>query len=655
MRKASPILLVVLIVLTVGGIFWTQDLKQANKETIFLTAESQREYLAFKEDFNIRSLVVGKLDSYNRETTLAVLQEKCGEVCEVVDKTSLPPNDRIKLQQGNEEAIILIQKEESSETEFKRTLKVILETDSGKIMDFSGVPYTNILLDEYSKKVKTVIFPSLFAGVFILLLLYLRSLKYAVVVFLPGLMAASLSLASTKLFLGKSNLITSIIPLLLFVIQMSLVLHIHFTGRELKSLMKGLIDKKEPIFLMVFTTFIGFGSLYFSELQAISHFGVMTAFLLLGTTLFSCLWLYLLALSFEKWWDQEAAQARFPLQENLKNYWSLKVIGLFSLVVLTLGSYSLTKITVVTDATQYFPSKTKIREKMITLSEKFLGSPLVEIIVPYTEGENTFNNLEKIFKKEKILANELPGLTLSSNQLVLIGNEAYTGEEKLPSNKFAYFAIRSKIPQALIEGYPLDSDEVEGYRLTYLGAPMNVDKYENLLETIKKVFGDKIHFNGLYYHLMMAQKKMIGTLFKSFFLSLVLISLIAFLYFKKIKLFFIFMAVNILPVFASFPLLWLFDLSFNIATVMVYSISLGLVVDSSFHIIHTMNDKSKDREFLVKSVLQPIVGASALLSVCFFFFSLIDFLPIREFGLSLGIVILIGMLLDLKALPSLYS
>lgn len=655
MRKFSPILLVVLIALTVGGIIWTQDLEQGNKETIFLTAESQREYQSFKESFNIRSLVVGKLDSPAREATLDVLQEKCGNVCEVVDKTSLPPNDRIKLHQGNEEALILIQREEASELDFKRALKEILDTDSGKAMDFSGVPYTNILLDEYSKKVKTVIFPSLFAGVFILLLLYLRSLKYAVVVFLPGLMATSLSLASTKLFLGKSNLITSIIPLLLFIIQMSLVLHIHFTGRELKSLMKGLVDKKEPVFLMVFTTFIGFGSLYFSELQAISHFGVMTAFLLLGTTLFSCLWLYLLALGFEKWWGQEAGQQTFPLQENLKHFWSLKVIGLFSLVVLSLGSFSLTKISIITDATQYFPPETKIREKMITLSEKFLGSPLVEIIIPYTEGEDAFKNLEKIFEKEKILTKELPGLILSSNQLVLLGNEAYTGEEKLPTNNFAYFAIRSKIPQALKEGYPLDSDEVEGYRLTYLGAPMNVDEYENVLGTIKKVFGEKTHFNGLYYHLMKAQKKMVGTLFKSFFLSLVLISLIAFLYFKKIKLFFVFMAVNILPVFASFPLLWLFELSFNIATVMTYSISLGLIVDSSFHIIHAMNDESKDREFLVKSVLQPVVGASVLLSVCFFFFALIDFLPIKEFGLSLGIVILIGMLLDLKVLPSLYS
>ena len=35
----------------------------------------------------------------------------------------------------------------------------------------------------------------------------------------------------------------------------------------------------------------------------------------------------------------------------------------------------------------------------------------------------------------------------------------------------------------------------------------------------------------------------------------------------------------------------IFNLSFNIATVMTYSISLGLIVDSSFHIIEALKEK----------------------------------------------------------------
>ncbi len=648
----SPFFLLLLIGLTIFGVVWTQSLKQLNKETIFLTAKGQEKYRSFKSDFNIRSLVIGKISSVNAQAIYPLIKKECGEVCEVLDKSSLPVNDTIRLVKGEEEAFILIQNEETSDSQFKLVLKNIIESKEGSLIDFSGVPYTNILLDKYSKKIKSVIFPSLFGGVFLLLLIYLRSLLFAVVVFFPGLMAASFSLVSTKAFLGTSNLITSIIPLLLFVIQMSLVLHIHYTAIELKSLPLAIKDKKEPVFLMVFTTFIGFGSLYFSELEAISDFGIMTAFLLIASTLLSYGWIILLSFSFHRRWEQYVEGKTFPFQKYLQSFWSIKTIMFFSFFSFVIGSIALRRVPIITDATQYFPLETKIREKMISLSENFIGSPLVEILLPSIDEDSPYEKLKELNEIENELKKELPGLILSSNQLVLIGNEAYSGEKTFPSNKFSYFTLRSQIPLTLKEGYPIDQES--GYRLTYLGAPLNVDQYEVVLDKIKKVTEGKVQFNGLYYHLMEAQKKMIGTLFKSFFLSLILISLIAFIYFKKLKLFFIFIIVNVIPVFASFPIMYIFGLSFNIATVMTYSISLGLVVDSSFHIIHTLNDPNRDRDFLVKSVLRPIVGASFLLSFCFFLFAVIDFLPIREFGISLGIVILLGMVLDLKVLPSLY-
>ena len=433
---------------------------------------------------------------------------------------------------------------------------------------------------------------------------------------------------------------------------MSLVLHVHFTAREFKSLRKALKDKREPIFLMVGTTFIGFGSLYFSDLQAISHFGIMTASLLLSSTFFTSLWLFLFANSFDSLWGGGDRKKPLFFKETLYIFWSKKKIFVFFLISFLIGGLSLTKIPIVTDATKYFPESTEIRKKMISLSQNFLGIPLVEIIVPWSKKEFEYSELKKIFEKEKILSQKLKGPLLSSNQFVVMANHSYTGKKILPSHKFAYFTLRSQIPPTIRDGLPID--EGVGYRMTYLGEPMNVDDYEKVLSAIQEVFGEKVQFNGLYYHLMLAQKKMLGTLFKSFFLSLLLIALIIFFYFKNIRLFFIFMAINLLPVFASFPFFWILGLSFNIATVMTYSISLGLVVDSSFHIVHTLNDPNKSKEFLVESVLTPIVAGSVLLAICFFLFSLVDFLPIKEFGIGLGIVILLGMILDLKVLPTLY-
>jgi len=656
-RSLGFLVPLVLIALTAFGLFWANDLKQINKETIFLTSKSRSEYSSFRQQFNLRSLVVVKIPLNLRDDIIPLIKETCREVCQIVDHTMLPQKaDLFRLKSDAYEAILLVQSEGASEEKFKRALSALVKVKALGKVSFTGVPYTNILLDKYSEKVKTHIFPSLFVGVFLLLFVFLRSLKFSIIVFFPGLMAAASSLAFTKGFFGHSNLITSIIPLLLFVIQMSMVLHIHSTARELLSLKEALKEKLEPVLLMVVTTFIGFGSLFFSDLKAISDFGLLTAILLLLTTILSYIWLFSLSLLRGKWWSEglerngENQQSDY-LKKLLVAFWSGKKILIFSLISLSLGSFFLTRIKVITDATEYFPQETGLRDEMIAIAKDFVGTPLVEIVLEY-KGDS-YDELLLIDKGEQELQRKLGKSLLSANSLVRVANLQYTGMNELPSNKFAYHALRSQVPEAFRDGYSLE----EGYRLTILGEPMNIDSYELLLKNVKNTFGDKVSLkmNGLYYHLMMAQNKMIGTLFKSFFFSLFLISTLAFLYFKSIKLFFLFMFVNIIPVFASFPLLYLFDLSFNIATVMTYSISLGLIVDSSFHIIHALNNPKVTRDYFIKSVLVPIVGASLLLSICFFFFAFSDFLPIREFGLSLAIVIILGMLLDLKVLPALYK
>ena len=241
---------------------------------------------------------------------------------------------------------------------------------------------------------------------------------------------------------------------------------------------------------------------------------------------------------------------------------------------------------------------------------------------------------------------------MSLNTLVKKVNLSYAGAEEIPEHMLAYSTLRSKIPTEIKEGLPIERK----YRMTIFSPPVDIEEYDAILNQIKKVLAKDYEYtlNGLYFQLMMAQREMISTLFYSFALSLFVISLLAFLTFKSIKLFFIFMFVNIIPVLLSFLFLYLFKLSFNIATVMTYCISLGLIVDSSFHIIHALKDPNTKYAYYFKTVVTPIINGSLVLSFCFISFALNDFLPIREFGICLSIVILIGMFFDLKVLPTLF-
>ncbi|EQC48556.1 hypothetical protein M899_1186 [Bacteriovorax sp. BSW11_IV] len=666
----SALMTIVLILLTIGGLIYADDLVQKNKETIFLTSDGIENYEHFKEAFNEKNFIVAKKDFPNAvndediatfQEELDKLQEKCDEQCEFITSNSLPNNfESIFHLRGDNflGVIIMLSLDEHIVKDFFKNIQNSPYWGKyGQELHLVGVPYTNSLLNKYSESIKKTLFPALFIGVLIILIAIFRSLKTGLILFFPCLMASSMSLSTTKFFFHESNLISSIVPLLMFVINLSLVLHLFYTTLEKKDFSLALKEKMRPTVLMVITTFIGFLSLYFSELQAISLFGVLSAFLIVASALVCVLWLKGVNDSIGLIPKDQKQSIKLDLSKYFDRFFSGKSILLISFFAIVFGTYAFKEISILTDATQYFPKDSGLKESIIDVSQNVLGSPLVDIVI-HEDHEFDLEKLKNIDEVETELQKKLSELDdhykmLSLNFFVKGANEAYTKERVLPNHIISYQTVRSRIPESIKEGFPLEKD----YRITILGPPMNVAKFEVLLAAVERTLTQrKINhsFNGLYYHLMIAQKKMITTLFKSFLFSLIIISLIAYLTFKKIKVFFIFMFVNIIPVFLSFIILRIFNLSFNIATVMTYSISLGLIVDSSFHILHVLEKEDITYNYFYNTVVRPVLGASLLLSACFFMFALNDFLPIQQFGICLGIIIFLGMIFDLKILPSIF-
>ncbi len=665
-RTLSRVISISLIALGVLGIIYSNDLVQNNKETVFLTDLGATSYLGFKERFKEKSFVVLKKDYKNvvgnKEKEIFKIKSSglikdCDDKCEIIISKDLPPNfkDFIKIEGKNYLGLILI-----SDQDHIRNILEKIESDSfwgdlSENLHLAGVPFTNKLLNKYSKSIKEKLFPLLFLGVFLILLVITKSFKTAIFIFFPCLLASSVSLSVTKFFFHESNLVISIIPLLMFVINLSLVFHIYYTSLELKSFQKGVLSKKKPILLMVVTTFVGFLSLYFSSLKAISTFGLTSAMLILISSILTILWILSASNSTDFLLSREDCEVKGIVGRSLSGFLSMKKIMILSIIGIIIGGLSSKGIRVLTDATEYFPKDSFIKESILDVSTKVLGPPVLDIVLNLKK-EATIDDLKKLSTLEEILLKRLRQKSdhynlLSANLFTKKANEIYTGDAKVPDHKFAYLTMFSQAPISLRGGFPLDSD----YRVSILAPPMNVHEYEELVNDVQIVFKDyEKSFNGLYYHLMIAQKEMIFTLFKSFSISLVVISFIAFIAFKKVKVFFIFLFVNIVPVFISFFFLRIFGLSFNIATVMTYSISLGLIVDSSFHIIDTLDKEDLSDSFFYSTIVKPVSRSSLILTFCFLFFMINDFLPIQEFGICLSIIIFIGMIFDLKVLPTLY-
>ncbi|OUS00205.1 hypothetical protein A9Q84_03200 [Halobacteriovorax marinus] len=640
---------------------YTLDLKQLNPESLFLTDEGARSLELFKTEYPNRA----KLIAYKElsptpflyremEQDAKALQALCPNECEVLLPHHLYKSredffERLKDQNFNEFSLI---------TESSMGFVVLVEAKKEQLLkslipklqseyQLVGHPYTNYLLDESSKVVQEKLFPAIFALSLVILLLIVRNLKNSLILFLAPLFSSLLSLSAIKLFYKTMDMVSSIVPLICFVISLSIALHLYYSARTYGDFILAIKEKRKPILLMIVTTFIGFLALALSEIQVIRNFGYLSSTLIAVTSLISIFWFT----SINSYFSFDKVISLDHYFKYPKKTLPLPYIILIFIISIALGVVGMKNIPIVTDATKYFSKKMKVKENLKSVAPLIGGIPLIEIIhkksVEFNYGK--FDHLNILEEKLQ----EATGLqVLSLNSAIKDINFEYAAKRALPADRFSYLALTTKIPKALRSSFQVDKSY---YRTTLLGQAIDVKEYKILLEQTREVLkGEDYEVNGLYYNLMISQEEMVYTLLKSFLTSLLLMSGIVFFLFSNKRVFISFLLVNVTPVGLSLFLLWSFGLSLNIATVMTYSIGLGIVVDSSFHLFHTLNTFYGDFELYRQTAVKPIVLSSLILVVSFLLFGFYDFLPIREFGLSLSMIVMLGMLFDLFVLPTIF-
>ncbi|MFA6235944.1 MAG: hypothetical protein WC635_01350 [Bacteriovorax sp.] len=658
----KKILILLLSLIGFASLIYSHGIKQKNPETIFLTEKSLKEYELFQKDIQEKHSLVIKKETNDKEKfyrEIENIEKLCVDDCEIVTQRKLQKgksgktsnNELLNLSADNFEAALVL----DNNDEIHKKILAYSETspywNDGKT-SFAGISYTNYLLDKYSLAIQENLFPAMFILGLIISILFIKQLKNAVVVYLPCLFSAGFCLAYLKFIYNQMNMITSIIPLVVFTVTLSLSFHLYFSLMELKTLKSVFRIKWAPIFLMMFTTYIGFLSLGWADISVIRIFGVVAAQLVLAATLFAFAWYYL--------WESFLSR---PTHTETKPFFSSSIFS-YSLHLLPVGGLSVIgllcalfiprNLEVITDATHYFPKKTQLREKILAVTKSVSGMPIMEIAVDLG-GELTQADTLKMQTIEAGIVNlhlSQPYKIVSNNTLIKKVNLEYSGNETLPENFQGYYLLRSQLPGSLQESYPLENK----YRMSVLGNPINVKEYMLDLEAVKRYLDEsqiKYQISGIHHNLMVSQSTMIDVLASSFISSAVIIFIFSAFFLKTLKNNLIFMFVSLLPIALTFGVIYLFGFSINIATVMTFSISLGMVGDSSFHIIYAKKVRFRNFDEYSRGVLSPVVGSGLLLCTCFGMFTFNSFLPIRQFGGILGIIMLLGTFADLYILPTL--
>ena len=305
-KKFTPlqICFVLLILPTLLLFFWTKDLRQNNKEYLFLNKTLKQSYDQFTKTFGHDDQLITeipKLASDNDQSLLmkvkAITQKLNAHGVSTwtapssTTKKSLP-SEWVKFYQEHPlmdfklstplSLFLVIQVPNINDKEQIQFYEDMLKTPFP--INMAGMGYTNYHLNAMGESIQTKLFPLLFIFTLLTCFYYYRNLELTLFVFINSLFATMIGLAVLKIGYGEANILTTSVPLINFVTTLSLSIHVIsglFTYQGI-----GLTYKRKltPMLLMVSSTIVGFFSLVTSDIIAVKQFAITSSLTLLITT-----------------------------------------------------------------------------------------------------------------------------------------------------------------------------------------------------------------------------------------------------------------------------------------------------------------------------------------------------------------------------------
>ncbi|WP_372655208.1 hypothetical protein [Halobacteriovorax sp.] len=644
----NKVIILVTYLLVVLGLVNTDSLYQNNDENLLIpndkiSGQLQDDTIVFEMTDSDKTFyfeeILDELDiEYQIIDSQALSKKDSQEEIEEFYKKFPDLDIKLKSKKGYIYVISLSRNQRKSQALFiQRVLKDYPD------IHISGLPYLNYEIGKTTQDIKKIILPILLLISFSLLLLYFKNIYQTLILFAFPLSSIPISLNLIKYLYGEANLLSNLAPLVSFVVVFCLVIHLYFSLLEFKTFVEVKNHKIVPIIFMLLTTLLGIFSLYISHVPAIKIFAIVTTISLglssLHTLLLFRFFEFELLSCDKRAFDFELVPPKFP---------KIVIYGL-CIIPFVAFNMAMSGILIQVDALYFFPKGAKVVENIQYIENEVIGTPILELKVHEFDFEKNYQNLSKIESLEKRI-NEIFGngnLIISKIQTINNANYVYSGEKKLPAH------IQSA--KYLLGMSPRMQQIDDGYSIKVLGKSINTALYSEKIKAITTYLENnniKYQFYGNYYNLMTSQSEIIATLLKSFLISLTFISFFVGFYLKSIKGLIQFLVINISPPLLTLSLFSLFNLTLNLATIMTFSVSFGLIVDSTIHVIYAAKNNLSQKQ-KSNTVFWPVLFSSVILFIGFSTFIFHGFAPIWQFGTSISITILFGFIYDFYVLPEL--
>ncbi|WP_300912183.1 efflux RND transporter permease subunit [Helicobacter rodentium] len=506
----------------------------------------------------------------------------------------------------------------------------------------------------------------------------------------------------------KITVVSSNYVSLLLIINVSLVVHLIVSYLEFYSkfpkasqknlLLAVLLTKQMPSLFAALTTMIGFFSLIYSDILPIIHLGIVMSLGVSVALLFTfVLFASILAL-FKK--PQTITKLSTKQQNFLQSCVTLaitkpKMIYSFALLCIAFSFYGIQNVRVENSFVNYFKDSSEIKQGLLKIDRDLGGTVPLEILItfPNKTPQNTAPNeaLEDDFEAE-FNALESQDIYWFDSQKIRLAKSVHTSLEENPyvgsilslyslvrlvntlginaddfTLAFLYKNAQDSLKAQIFNPYA----NLEQNQLRFVLRTFDSDKSlkrnafitqlkEDLQEIAQKenveiqINGAMVLYNNLLQNLISSQVDTLSFVVGIIFLVFLWI-------FRSVKLAFIALLTNLIPLGTIFGILGVSGIPLDLMGVTIAAIALGIGVDDVIHYIHRFKVEIKNhstQEAILKShhfIGSAMYYTTFIIVVGFCAMMSSNFIPTIYFGFLTTLVMLLMLLSALVLLPTLLN
>jgi len=595
---------------------------------------------------------------------------------------------------GNTAAIVVSVHEKPDEPDFRKKIISRVEAVLKAHKDYTGTVYmagwtiTNLDLAEYMKKDIATFIPVTYGFIALAVFLFFGNIWLTIIAVINISLCMGCTMGLFPILGITLNNVTIIVPPVVMALALCDTVHI-FSGLD-RRLFEQYPDKTKafavilkklimPCFLTTFTTFIGFLSLYLSDIPPIKEFaltasaGMVFEFFFAFTFMPAFMLLFdekkLTYSLFRSRSDSSAISSYLTLLSDFvfKYYRQIFTTGI---LVLCLSVWLSSKITVETNLLEYFKSKSPVRLSTDFVEKELAGVSTLDISFK-AEKENTFKFPEmlRVIETLQNYINEINGVdkTLSFVDFIKDMNQSFNNESK------EYYRIPDS--SDLISQYLLiyESEDIRDFvNASFDHARMSIRLSEHstsrqavIIQQIRDVMttmdtmGIKIRVSGRALQDVNTIDALVSGQIYSLATATGIIFLMLFFVLRSVPLGILSILPNLFPIALNFGIMGLFNIRLNEATALISAVAIGIAVDDTIHFLIELKENlyrgQKAREAVKKTIQQKgdaIILSSLILTIGFSVVVFSSFIPIMHFGILTSLIMISALVGDIFFLPS---